>query len=242
MGVDLSGRVAPAPGTDPVGDVAGNARKFFEKLGSNLWDVVLMPVKMMTDAITQGIEGLAKAWGFLPEQFRDAQLDLINRVDLLSSPMNYCTAFMDHAHLGNGWMDFNKQIGPARNVELYNGGLRLKKEGLWDIRALVSPSWVVVGLQDTRWELVVLTPDDKVFSKCQFSLHTTHGGSSVGIMSVVTPAPNYVVKVNVWQVQAGREIRGNPMYSRLTAQQVTQFTNGGVSGKTEDSDFLGTGQ
>ncbi len=61
-------------------------------------------------------------------------------------------------------------------------------------------------------------------------------------MSVVTPAPNYVVKVKVWQVQAGREIRGNPMYSRLTAQQVTQFTNGGVSGKTEDSDFLGTGE
>lgn len=166
-------------------------------------------------------------------QISDGQLELSDRLELLSPLLDYCSVSTPpgsgDARKGTGRMPFDYQIGPKRNVSLVGGALRLEEPGLWDLRAMVTASWVAVG-GDLRAYLRVLRPDGTIFSEQGHYASTTSSQTLTLVSSVVVPAPGYYV--DVWVTSAGT--RGwwtGPQWTRLTAQRISSGGSGGTGGE-----------
>ena len=166
-------------------------------------------------------------------QISDGQLELSDRLELLSPLLDYCSVSTPpgsgDARKGTGRMPFDYQIGPKRSVSLVGGALRLEEPGLWDLRAMVTASWVAVG-GDLRAYLRVLRPDGTIFSEQGCFASTLSSQTLTLVSSVVVPAPGYYV--DVWVTSAG--IRGwwtGPQWTRLTAQRISSGGSGGTGGE-----------
>lgn len=166
-------------------------------------------------------------------QISDGQLELSDRLELLSPLLDYCSVSTppgsSDARKGTGRMPFDYQIGPKRNVSLVGGALRLEEPGLWDLRAMVTASWVVVG-SELKAYLRVLRPDGTIFSE-QGCFASTLSSQTLTLMSsVAVPAPGYYV--DVWVTSA--DARGwwtGPQWTRLSVQRISSGGSGGTGGE-----------
>lgn len=196
------------------------------------------------------LAGIADAWrgvarpGFeaVSDAFRDGQLALNNRVDLLSPLVDYGSAYMEtmggFLQFGNNYgpMVFNRQIGPMRNCELRDGGILLKDAGLWDVHAQLTfgGNALNVGSGRVDWSIRVYRPDGSRFSEQRGRVWNTRLVTSLIISSVVVPAPGYLVKVEIDWIHGSRELPGGPANTRLRVQHISRRTDVGGTG-SEDS-------
>lgn len=167
-------------------------------------------------------------------EVRDGQTDLEHRADLLSPLLDYCSVSTPpgggNALKGTGRMPFTYQIGPSRGATLDDGRIRLEDQGLWDLRAMVTASWIALAGGDLRAYLRVLRPDGSIFSEQGFYASTTSSQTMTLVSSVVVPEPGYYV--DVWAVAA--PTRGwwtGPQWTRLTAQHISRSVEGGTGGE-----------
>lgn len=167
---------------------------------------------------------------------RDKQVDFNDRVDLLSPLLDYGSLSTPpskgDALKGTGRMPFNYQIGPMRGVTPVNNMLRLDDKGLWDLRAMLTASWIVAG-GELRVSLRVLEPDGKtIFSEQAHYADTLRSQTMTLVSSVVIPEPGYFV--DMWVVSTiARGWWGGPRWTRLSAQHMSRNVNGGDG--SEDS-------
>ncbi|WP_306358707.1 MULTISPECIES: hypothetical protein [unclassified Nocardia] len=73
---------------------------------------------------------------------RDAQLDLIDRIDLLEGVTGYCSLFLSKNWnvKGEGWrlLPFDTQLGPRKGADPVQSGILLAGKGLWRADAHVT--------------------------------------------------------------------------------------------------------
>lgn len=194
-------------------------------------------------AFQDGLAGIASGLSdlFAPifgagKVVRDGQDELTNRADLLSPLLDYCSVSTPpgsgDALKGTGRIPFSYQIGPRRGATPEGGMIRLDDKGLWDLRAMVTASWVAVG-GETRVYLRVIRPDGQtVFSEQAYYTSTLSSHSATVVSSVVVPEPGYYVDVWV-SASLGRGWWTGPQWTRLTAQHISRSVDGGTGG--EDS-------
>ena len=177
-------------------------------------------------------------------EVRDGQDELTHRADLLSPLLDYCSVSTPpgsgDALKGTGRMPFTYQIGPSQGVTLDGGRIRLEDQGLWDLRAMMTASWIAVG-SEIRAYLRVLEPDgETIFSEQGYHSDTRRSQTMTLVSSVVVPEPGYYV--DVWAVAA--PTRGwwtGPQWTRLTAQHISRSVDGGTGGEESSEGGDGTG-
>lgn len=238
----------PSPTSSVYDDVFGVGSSFGQELTpEKVRGLLVPPSNPLTAAVKQAGQFFSSALADIASavlgkyqgndanllQISDGQLALSDRLDLLSPLLDYCSVSTPpgsgDARKGTGRMPFNFQIGPKRNVSLEDGALRLEEPGLWDLRAMVTASWVAVG-GDLRAYLRVLRPDGTIFSEQGHYASTTSSQTLTLVSSVVVPAPGYYV--DVWVVSGGT--RGwwtGPQWTRLTAQRISDGGSGGTGGE-----------
>lgn len=198
--------------------------------------------KGLTDRLSDIFAGKRPpGWENVADSFRDGQLDLNSRLDLLSPLLDYGSAFMTSKggflQFGNnyGVMPFSNQLGPMNGCELFEDGIKLHRAGLWDLRCQLSFSNNALGVGNGRieWSLKTYRPDGKLFSE-QIAIESNQWSKSSSIISsVVVPEPGYVVKAEVAWIHGSREIYGGPRNNRLTVQHISNDTNVGATGSEE---------
>lgn len=165
------------------------------------------------------------------EAAKDGQVDLNDRLDLLSPLLDYCSVSAapgkGDAMNGKGLFPFNYQIGPARGATPVDDMIRLEGEGLWDIRCMVTVNEMMFdGYYQVN--VRVLHPDGKTV----YSEQSAHGWALTGstetiVTSVVVPEPGYIV--GCWVYAAGpRGYKSGPRWSRLTVQHISRKIDAGT--------------
>src|SRR5699024_1313799 len=184
--------------------------------------------------LTGGLGGIFGSIVGAGKEGRDGQDELTERADLLSPLLDYCPVSTppgaDHALVGTGRMPFTYQIGPSRGATPVDGMIRLDDQGLWDLRAMVTASWIAVAGGNLRAYLRVMRPDGTIFSEQGFYASTTSSQTMTLVSSVVVPKPGYYV--DVWAVAA--PTRGwwtGPQWTRLSVQHISRDVTGGTGGE-----------
>lgn len=209
-------------------------------------------LKNLGDRIAEAISGVARRTGFeklfsVGQVFRDGQVALRDRVDLISTLLDYGSVYMETAGgllspgENSGTMLFTKQIGPMRGCHLDGGGIVLDKPGLWDIRAQLHFGRIHLGSGRVEWRVAVFTPSGTLFSEQRSKHDSAYVHTQTVVSSVVVPDEGYVVKVEVYWIQAFRELAGGPANNRLTVQHISNRTDVGATG-SEESDKWGTAE
>lgn len=165
------------------------------------------------------------------EAAKDGQVDLNDRLDLLSPLLDYCSVSAPpgkgDAMNGTGRFPFSYQIGPARGATLVDNAIRLEGEGLWDIRCMVTFNEMMFdGYYQAN--VRVLRPDGKtIYSEQSAHGMTLVGGTMTIVTSVVVPEPGYFV--DCWIHSAGpRGWKKGPRWSRLTVQHISRKIDAGT--------------
>ena len=180
------------------------------------------------------------------QQIRDGQRDLNDRTDLLSPLLDYCSVSSNPGsgehRVSNNRFPFTYQIGPTRGVtNMGDGRLRLDDKGLWDLRAMVTASWMsLIGDSQMQVFLRVIKPDGglhSVYSEQGYYMKTTNNVTMTVVSSVVIPEPGYFVDVYI----IGPGDRGywaGPKWNRLTVQHISrEVENGtGAEGSADPTD------
>ena len=186
--------------------------------------------------LTGGLGGIFGAIVGAGKEVRDGQDELTHRADLLSPLLDYCSMSTPpgsgDALKGTGLVPFTYQIGPRRGATPVGGRIRLDDKGLWDLRAMVTASWIAVG-GEARAYLRVLKPDgETIFSEQGHFTSTLSSQTLTLVSSVVVPEPGYLVDVWVTAASARGWWTG-PQWTRLSAQHISRSVEGGTGG--EDS-------
>lgn len=127
-------------------------------------------VKGLSDAIRDRLPG-GSPWTPVQDAFRDQQLDLKNRLDLI--PMGYCAAYMDrNVNLewsgGERRLPFRAQIGPAKgaHVDTANERIVFDVTGTWTVHVLTSFNGTVYGGDGrVHIDVFVRNPDGSLYSR-----------------------------------------------------------------------------
>ena len=188
------------------------------------------------NGLTGGLTGIFGSIVGAGKTVRDGQDELTHRADLLSPLLDYCSMSTPpgsgDALKGAGLVPFTYQIGPRRGATPVGGRIRLEDQGLWDLRAMVTTSWIVAG-SEARAYLRVLKPDGKtIFSEQGHFTSTLSSQTLTLVSSVVVPEPGYLVDVWVTAASARGWWTG-PQWTRLSAQHISRSVEGGTGG--EDS-------
>lgn len=208
--------------------VADTRSKFLEGLQKDVFAPLAEVFRGLRPA---GFERVADA-------FQDGQQALKNAVELLSPLLDYGSAYMDaqggFLKFGQnyGEMPFTNQLGPARNCELHDNGIRLLKRGLWDIRCQMAYGGTALGVGSgaIEWYIRVYTPEGTVFSQQKGVEWNQKASTSTIVSSVVVPGEGYVVKVEVAWIHGSREIWGGPANNRLVVQHISNTIGVGGTG------------
>ena len=184
--------------------------------------------------LTGGLGGIFGSIVGAGKEVRDGQDELTERADLLSPLLDYCSMSTPpgsgDALKGTGRVPFSYQIGPSRGATPVDGMIRLDDQGLWDLRAMVTASWIAVAGGNLRAYLRVMRPDGTIFSEQGFYASTTSSQTMTLVSSVVVPEPGYYV--DVWAVAA--PTRGwwtGPQWTRLSVQHISRDVTGGTGGE-----------
>lgn len=194
--------------------------------------------------IADALRGVVRAPLFqgVADAFEDGQVALKNRLDLLSPLLDYGSAYMDaqggFLQFGDnhGIMPFTNQIGPMRNCELHDNGIRLLAPGLWDVRCQMAygNNALGVGNGTVEWYIRVYGPDGALFSEQVGLEANVWTKTSTIVSSVVVPEAGYVVKVEVKWIHGSRKLLGGPRNNRLVVQHISNRVGVGGTG-AEDS-------
>lgn len=165
------------------------------------------------------------------EAAKDGQVDLNDRLDLLSPLLDYCSVSAPpgkgDAMNGKGLFPFNYQIGPARGATPVDNMIRLEDKGLWDIRCMLTINEMMFdGYYQVN--VRVLHPDGKtVYSEQSAHCWALTSGTETIVTSVVVPEPGYIV--GCWVYAAGfRGYKRGPRWSRLTVQHISRNIDAGT--------------
>lgn len=190
--------------------------------------------------IADALRGVVRAPLFqdVADAFQDGQLALKNRLDLLSPLLDYGSAYMDaqggFLQFGNnhGTMPFTNQIGPMRNCELHDNGIRLLAAGLWDVRCQMAygNNALGVGNGTVEWYVRVYAPSGELFSEQVGLEANVWTKTSTIVSSVVVPEAGYVVKVEVKWIHGSRKLLGGPRNNRLVVQHISNRVGVGGTG------------
>lgn len=183
-------------------------------------------------------------WEKVAEAFEDGQTALKNRLDLLSPLLDYGSAYMDaqggflQFGSNHGVMPFSNQIGPMRNCELHDNGIRLLASGLWDIRCQMAygNNALGVGNGTVEWYVRVYRPDGTLFSEQVGLEANVWTKTSTIVSSVVVPDSGYVVKVEVAWIHGSRKLLGGPRNNRLVVQHISNKV--GVGGTGSEGSYI----
>ncbi|CAB0551385.1 hypothetical protein D9B85_05675 [Corynebacterium diphtheriae] len=191
-------------------------------------------VKAFIDGIANALKGMVNNTIFDPlgKAVKEGQLELNNRVDLLSPIQDYGSVYIpsgDRELKGAQTLPFTAQIGPMKGCKQYKYGILLLDKGLWDIRAQVTSSWVrtlTLGQQDVPIVLKVYAPNGELFSSQRSNSNTAGINTQTIVSSVVVPEAGYYVEVEVEYIYTGRGIYRGPAWTRLTAQHISREVHG----------------
>lgn len=220
------------------------ARGDFESGGGTLGRALGEGFRGIVTGITDALNGVFSSGsifagiGKYAKTVRDGQQDLNDRTDLLSPLLDYgsVTSPAEPRLHGNGRINFTKQLGPMRGVEVYTnnddswtyGGLRLLDKGLWDIYCQVTIDQIVLNLdlQFRYVDLDVHRPDGSLYSTQRHIVNSDSRHSATIVTSVVIPEPGYRVLAYVRLGTDRRGVLSGPMYNRLTAQHISREVDG----------------
>src|SRR5699024_197725 len=105
-------------------------------------------------------------------------------------------------------------------------------KGLWDLRAMVTTSWIVAG-SEARAYLRLLKPGGKTtFSEQGHFTSSLSWQTLTLVSSVVVPELGYIGRVWVWAASARGWWTG-AQWTRLSVQHISRSVEGGTGG--EDS-------
>lgn len=221
------------------------ARKSSDRMFGELGSAFLRGLKLGRGNLLGGpISSRLRALFDAGVEVRDGQADLVGKTELLSPLLDYCSASTppgkSDAMQGTGRMPFTYQIGPNQGAAPVDGMIRLDDKGLWDLRAMVTASWITAG-GEIRAYLRVLKPDGKtIFSEQGHYCYTLRSQTLTLISSAVIPEPGYYV--DVWVTAAGA--RGwwtGPQWTRLTAQHISREVVEGTGGEESSDGGDGSG-
>ena len=186
-------------------------------------------------AFQDGLAGIVGGLGdlFSPvrkaaQEVRDGQLALDGRVDLVDPLLNYGSVYVPQPSGGkqaNSWhrIPFTAKISTTMRgcSVLPDGGIRLDRPGLWDIRAHILTG-KAVGLlpRSVTLELRIARPDGSTFSTLIGQANSKSADSITVISSVQVPDPGYEVQVWMYSWNYYAAWGSGPRYSRLTVQQI----------------------
>lgn len=204
------------------------------QLGVGVFKVFADGVKAFIDGIANAMKGVVNNTIFDPlgKAVKEGQLELNNRVDLLSPIQDYGSVYIpagDDQLKGAQTLPFTAQIGPMRGCKQYRNGIMFLDKGLWDIRAQVTTSWVrtlTLGQQDVPVVLKVFTPSGQLFSSQRSNGNTAGVNTQTIVSSVVVPESGYYVEVEIEYIYTGRGIYRGPAWTRLTAQHISREVHG----------------
>lgn len=230
--------------TGGLADFASRERGDWEAMQTQQWDDKLKPMGEPLDVIrilaniAIGVlggtfEDFFNMFGqhSVVEQIHDGQLELNDRVELLSPLEDYgsCYSLGEGGLLvnGTGVKKFDRQIGPMTGCHLDGSGrIVLEDQGLWKIDARMSFSWTAIpGGSELRWYVRVLRPNGTVFSEMMDRVFDSNYTTRNISMSVVVPDEGYKVEVFVSTIVGGREIFGGPSQNILTVHHITRSTD-----------------
>lgn len=186
-------------------------------------------VGKFADGIADVLAGVRSILGFerlerVGQQFRDGQLALNERTELLSTLLDYASAYMGGR---SGWdttgtMPFRHQVGPSRGTRVEAGGIRLLDKGLWDIRAQLTAEAVLIVSGKMEWRVVVKDTQGRVYSSQRATVTSSSQLTQTIVSSVVVPEPGYLVQVEMMTLGIGRTILGGPEWNRLVVQHISR--------------------
>lgn len=173
----------------PIDDAFGNAwDQLFNGIIANIGKILggaaglgIGALTFVVDGVTSLVGGIADAirdrlpggspWTPVRDAFRDQQLDLKNRLDLI--PMGYCAAYMDrNVNLewsgGERRLPFRAQLGPAKgaHVDTENERIVFDVTGTWTVHVLASFNGTVYGGDGrVHVDIFVRNPDGSLYSR-----------------------------------------------------------------------------
>lgn len=191
-------------------------------------------VSQLTKGIGDALRGIfdPNGWfahiGQAAAPFRDGQLELNHRIDLLSPLLDYGSACMDTL---KGWdvtgtMPFRSQIGPMRGCRIDGDGIRLEEKGLWSIWAQITAESAIIVTGRMQWRVLVSDPQGRPYSAQVATVTSNAQLTQTIVSSVVVPGPGYHVTVEVTALGAGRTILGGPDWNRLVVQHISNEVAG----------------
>lgn len=175
----------------------------------NLIGWVVDIVKAGFEAVLGGLaDALFGSGSTTPElqQFRDGQLDIVNRVDLLEGIQGYCAAYQTvnvNAEWGlNNWRDipFKGPLGPAKNMLLdtTRGEIVMSTAGMFVVYAKIHARKTGYdGGNYAYMEVECLRPDRTVYATCHVDQYVRKDYSQTFSVAwpVVTPGEGYRIRV-----------------------------------------------
>lgn len=225
--------------TAPNGVTPDGAYVISSNYGSDVPNDQQSVIDMITGKPKTDAHGAANGWkgqfadlANLAGQVRDGQLDLNNRLDLLEEVSGYCSTFM-----GNNWnvaggrwvtLPFEQQLGPNKNAEKFQGGIKFNRKGLWraDCHVTFAPApsnWI--GGTNTPATVsvdIVRISDQQVYTSHHFDIVLTTLGPETAAFShtFVLPEDNaFYAKVLVIHPKDWAGVYGGTLRSSLSVNR-----------------------
>ena len=205
-------------------------------------------------AFQDGLAGIVGGLGdlFSPvrkaaQEVRDGQLALDGRVDLVDPLLNYGSVYVPQRSgrkQANSWhrIPFTAKISTTMRgcSVLPDGGIRLDRPGLWDIRThLLTSSATGLLPRAVTLHLRVVRPDGSTFSHLVGQHGSKLADSITVISSVQVPDPGYEVQVWIYVQNYQTNWGSGPAYSRLTVQQINSDSEASGDQGSEAPDEVG---
>lgn len=227
-----------------IGKILGGAVQLGVGILAGIGQGIAALISGIASAITGGGFGIFKEIGNATKNIRDGQLQLNSRVDLLSPIQDYGSVYMDRGKEVNGpqVLPMTTQIGPMQGCEMYRNGIRFLDKGLWDIRAQVTFSWVVISTSRATWSVNVHRPDGQLYSFQQSTFYASENTTQTIVSSVVVPDSGYYVTVEVDTLASSRGVLSGPSRNRLSVQHISRSVHGDWSNGNGESDPLSNSQ
>ncbi|GAB4588747.1 hypothetical protein [Nocardia sp. IFM 10818] len=169
----------------------------------------------------------------LAGKVRDGQLDMNNRLDLLESISGYQSLFM-----GKNWeirgghsrwvqLPFDTQLGPNKNAEKFQDGIKFVTRGLWradcHVTFAAAPSgWGSTAVPATVAVTVNRISDGSVFTEHDYDIVITQLGAETAAFShtfVIPEDDKFFVKVSVYHPKEWAWVIGGTLRSALSVNR-----------------------
>lgn len=191
-----------------------------------------------------GIRTIHDEFGNRLDRFRDSQLDMIDRLDLLEGVIGYCSLWMSkNWELAGGAfrrLPFDSQLGPRKGTELAQDGIKLSAKGLWRIDAHLTwypaPSgWGQSNTPAASKIVVVYADTGSVYSEKEFDGVITPYGSETSAFSHTLVIPDdgaFVVQLHAGHPKDFHSVYGGTVKSALSVNKWDSNTANNVLAPT----------